>query len=274
MTLPIIALAFAFSTGGATPCPSTPHRVDAATHVYGSDPEFEALDLYLPHGVKGGPLAIYIHGGAWVSRDKSEYVSLGQAFARCGIAAAVLNYPLAPQTDAEHQAADVARAFRWLVNHASAAGYDPKRIVLVGHSAGAQLALYALVSGAIPRGAVRGVVALGSVGINPSTDVADLDPSYQSIYDPAFGADRSGWRRFDIQPRLRGDEPPALVIHGRDDRMAPEAISAQLYEQLKTAGDRVEYLQPAGRDHWNMLDHMSEANDPTMQSVETFILKA
>jgi alcohol dehydrogenase class IV len=63
-----------------------------------------------------------------------------------------------------------------------------------------------------------------------------------------------------------------LVIHGRNDRMAPEAISRQLYEQLKAAGDRVQYLQPLDREHWNMIDLMSRSGDPTMLAVERFIL--
>ena len=273
MIVALCTIAIVFGAGDApSPCPATPYAVDTATHTYGADPLFEALDLYLPKGARGEPLAVYIHGGAWVSRDKGEYAALGAAFARCGIAAAVLNYPLAPETPAQQQADAVASAVRWLELHAGAGHYDPKRIFLVGHSAGAQLALYATVTGKLPRAAIAGIVALGSVGINPSTDVATLDPRYQSIYEPAFGVDRAAWPSFDIKPRLRGDEPPVLVIHGRNDRMAPEAISRQLYEQLKAAGDRVQYLQPPDREHWNMIDLMSRSGDPTMLAVERFIL--
>jgi arylformamidase len=268
--VPLLAFA-AMSATPASPCPATAYPVDSATHVYGDDPEFEALDLYLPRGAHGAPIAVYVHGGAWVSHDKSEYAQLGAAFARCGIAAAIVNYPLAPATPAKEQAQQVAGAVRWLVAHASS-GYDPKRIVLVGHSAGAQLALYATVTGMLRHGTVAGIVALGSVGINPSTDVAVLDARYQSIYDPAFGDDRAQWRQYDLQPRLRGDEPPVLVIHGKEDVLAPEAISRQLYEQLKAAGDRVDYLQPAGRGHWDMIEQMGAPGDPTMIAVERFIL--
>jgi acetyl esterase/lipase len=268
--VPLLAFA-AMSAAPSSPCPATPYPIDSATHVYGDDPEFEALDLYTPRGARGEPLAVYVHGGAWVSHDKSEYAQLGAAFARCGIATAVVNYPLAPATPAQGQAERLAAAVRWLIAHAASGGYG-KRIVLVGHSAGAQLALYTTVTGLVPRGTIAGIVALGSVGINPSTDVATLDVRYQSIYDPAFGADRALWSRFDLKPRWRGDEPAVLVIHGQDDVLAPEAISHQLYEQLKAAGDRVEYLQPAGRGHWDMIDRMSAPGDPTMEAVERFIL--
>jgi acetyl esterase/lipase len=270
--VPLLAFA-AMSGTPASPCPATPYQVESATHAYGEDTEYEALDLYVPRGVHSAPLAIYVHGGAWVSHDKSEYAQLGAAFARCGIAAAVVNYPLAPAMPARGQAEQLAAAVRWLIAHASNNGYDRKRVVLVGHSAGAQLALYMTVTGLVSHGTIARIVALGSVGINPSTDVTTLDVRYQSIYDPAFGEDRAAWTQFDLKPRWRGDEPPVLVIHGRDDVLAPEAISRQLYEQLKAAGDRVEYLQPAGRGHWDMIDQMTRPGDPTMTAIERFIVE-
>ncbi|HME81671.1 MAG TPA: alpha/beta hydrolase [Candidatus Eremiobacteraceae bacterium] len=271
--LPWLALAAMMGAGGEpSPCPSAPYAVDASTHSYGADSESEALDLYLPHGASRAPIVVYIHGGAWVGGDKSDYVNLGEAFARCGIAAAILNYPLAPQTPAAGQAGKLADALAWLRTHAPQARYDPARTFLIGHSAGAQLAWFALVDGLASRSSVAGVIALGAVGINPSSDVTTLAPQYQGIYDPAFGSDRSQWARFDVKPKLRGTEPPSLVIHGANDDMAPEAISRQLYEQLKAAGDAVQYLQPAGRGHWDMIEALARPGDATMGQIERFVL--
>jgi pimeloyl-ACP methyl ester carboxylesterase len=144
----------------------------------------------------------------------------------------------------------------------------------VGHSAGAQLAWLALVKGLVPRAHVAGIIAIAPVGINPSSDVTVLDPRYQGIYDPAFGADRTQWAQFDIQPRLRGHEPPSLVIHGRLDTMAPEAIARQLYSELKAAGDAVQYVEPADRSHWDIIEGLSNPGDPTMMAIERFVLTA
>ncbi|MBV8282758.1 MAG: alpha/beta hydrolase [Candidatus Eremiobacteraeota bacterium] len=273
--LPLLAMAALFgASGDPSPCPASAYRVDVSTHAYGADSEFEALDLYLPHGAARAPVAVYVHGGAWVSGDKSQYVALGDAFARCGIAAAIVNYPLAPDTPAAQQAHELGAAVRWLQGNAAQSGFDVARLYLVGHSAGAQLAWFAIVSGIVPRTRVAGVVAIGAVGIDPSRDVNALDPRYRGIYDPAFGPDRSQWQSFDIAPRLRGVEPPSLVIHGRDDDMAPEAISAELYEQLKTTGNQVEYLQPSARGHWDLIERLTEPGDATMTAIERFILSA
>lgn len=273
MTLASVALAAMFETGAmSSPCPSKPHAVRASTVVYGPQANAQALDLYEPDGVQAAPLAVYVHGGAWVSGDKGDYAQLGRSFARCGIAAAIVNYPLAPQTPAAQQAASVGQALQWLERSVNKHAIATGRFVLIGHSAGAQLCWYALVHGLIPRSSVAGVVAIGAVGINPSRDDADLDPQYQDIYVPAFGEDRSRWQQFDLGPQLRSTEPPSLVIHGQQDFMAPEAISAQLNADLKHAGARTTYLQPAGKGHWDLIEGLSETGDPTMIAIERFIL--
>ena len=112
LALLTIALMFGVS-GGASPCPGT-YDVQAATHAYGADPDLQALDLYLPRRARLPPLAVYVHGGAWVSGDKGDYQRLGAAFAHCGIAAAVINYRLAPAVDVAAQLDDVAGALHWL----------------------------------------------------------------------------------------------------------------------------------------------------------------
>jgi acetyl esterase/lipase len=269
--LPLLA-ALSGASGDSSPCPATAYSVDAATHAYGTDPQFQALDLYLPHGVRGEPIAVYVHGGAWVSGDKSQYVQLGETFARCGVAAAILNYPLAPETPATQQAENLGAAIRWLDAGAPQFGFDARRVCLIGHSAGAQLAWFSIVNGIVPRIRVAGLIAIGAVGIDPSHDVATLDPRYRGIYDPAFGSDRSQWPSFDIGPHLRAGEPPSLVIHGMDDDMAPAAISEALYQRLKSTGSDVRYLQPPARGHWDLIERLSERDDPTMIAVERFVL--
>ncbi|MBV8365795.1 MAG: alpha/beta hydrolase [Candidatus Eremiobacteraeota bacterium] len=268
----VLLAAMMFEGTMSSPCPKIPHHVQVATSFYAGHDDAQALDLYTPAGVQNAPLAVYVHGGAWVSGDKSDYVQLGQALARCGIAAAIVNYPLAPQTPAAQQAALLGQAVQWLGHNTQRFGYDARRMVLIGHSAGAQLCWYAVVHGIIARQAVAGVIAIGAVGIDPSRDVDDLDPQYRSIYAPAFGDDRAHWPEFDIGPQLRAGEPPSLVIHGQADFMAPEAISRQLYDQLKGAGNAVQFLRPPGKGHWDLIESLSAPGDDTMIAIERFIL--
>jgi pimeloyl-ACP methyl ester carboxylesterase len=104
------------------------------------------LDLHRPHAVKP-PLIVYVHGGAWRAGDKNVSSKTWQVpyFLSKGHAFASVNYRLVPDVGVAQQAEDVARSLKFLVDRADALGLDRKRIVLMGHSAGAHLA--ALVAG-------------------------------------------------------------------------------------------------------------------------------
>jgi arylformamidase len=109
---------------------------------YGRDP-LQKLDLYLPaqRSARAIPLVAFIHGGGWTMGDKREGAhQKPQAFTRAGYAFASLNYRLAPKASIADMQADLATAVARLRILASRYGYDPDRIILSGHSAGAHLA--------------------------------------------------------------------------------------------------------------------------------------
>src|SRR5687767_3512806 len=67
----------------------------------GEDPKLDKnkLDLYLPKGKKDFPVLFFVHGGAWRQGDKNflgMYATLGQYWARQGIATVIINYRLSP----------------------------------------------------------------------------------------------------------------------------------------------------------------------------------
>jgi arylformamidase len=98
----------------------------------------ETLDLIVPH--HGAPLLVYIHGGYWrrLHKDDSTYVARG--FVPHGIAVAVINYGLRPTYTLEEITAQAVRSVAWLRAHGAEYGVDVSRMVVSGHSAGAQLA--------------------------------------------------------------------------------------------------------------------------------------
>ena len=105
---------------------------------------WQTLDVYAPAGAQNLAVAVWIHGGGWHRGDKSEVDRKPQAFVDQGFIFISINYRLFPQVEIKQIAEDVAKALRWTVDHAKSYGGDPRRIVVAGHSAGAQLA--ALVS--------------------------------------------------------------------------------------------------------------------------------
>jgi arylformamidase len=98
----------------------------------------ERLD-YFPTRQEAAPLLVFIHGGYWRSLDKSDFSWLAPPFVQHGVALALLNYGFAPATPIEDMVRQQLRALAWLYRNGDRLGFDPERIVVVGHSAGAHL---------------------------------------------------------------------------------------------------------------------------------------
>lgn len=107
-------------------------------YYFGPSPA-ETLDLF-PAAAPNAPLLVFIHGGYWRSLDKQDFSFLAPAFVRAGVAVAMPNYGLAPATRIDDIVRQVLRALAWLHRNAPQLGFDPRRIVVAGHSAGAHLA--------------------------------------------------------------------------------------------------------------------------------------
>jgi arylformamidase len=106
----------------------------------------EKLDFFPAAAAEAGhpapalaPLLIFIHGGYWRALDKADFSWVAPPYAAAGIAAAVLNYGLAPKTPLAEIVAQVRRALAWLHMHAEELGVDRARIFCAGHSAGGHL---------------------------------------------------------------------------------------------------------------------------------------
>jgi arylformamidase len=107
-------------------------------YYFGPSPA-ETLDLY-PAAAPNAPLLVFIHGGYWRSLDKQDFSFLAPAFVSAGVAVAMPNYGLAPAIPIAEMVRQMLRALAWLYRHAPQLGIDRRRIVVAGHSAGAQLA--------------------------------------------------------------------------------------------------------------------------------------
>jgi acetyl esterase/lipase len=123
-------------------------RQDSATSgpqtlVYGSDP-VQAIDFYEPSPAPQSgtsPLIVFVHGGAWSmgSRENATGNAKIVHFTSKGIAFATIGYRLVPDFRVEDQASDVAHAIARLLADAERLHIDRRRVILMGHSAGAHL---------------------------------------------------------------------------------------------------------------------------------------
>jgi arylformamidase len=274
----LVAATLAAQTSACAPIPSL---VDEFTAVYGSDPKTQSIDVYMPDGATGEPMIVFVHGGSWVSGDKSQYVDLGRTFAVCGVAFAIVNYALAPTAHADDQAASVALALRFIRDRAGSRSFAIKRIYLMGHSSGAQIAAYLEAGGThamtmvgMTQRDLAGVIAIDGAGFDPSiySRGIALNPVRFLLFSRAFGNDPATWQPFDVSDALDGDEPPNLVMHASDDFIAPASDSADFVAALKAKGDSATYLQFADRDHFSILSGMTDGpGDPALEAVLEFV---
>src|SRR3954447_5127934 len=100
----------------------------------------QVLDVYSPKGAKNLPVVFWIHGGGGQTGDKTSVQIKPQAFNDKGFVFVSTNYRLLPSVDMATIVRDVAKSIRWVHEDIADYGGDPKRLVIMGHSAGAQLA--------------------------------------------------------------------------------------------------------------------------------------
>lgn len=119
-----------------------PQGVDQCRNVsYGSRGDWNLLDVYFPQGTKGAlPTIVSIHGGGYVYGSKEIYRRYGMDMAKRGFAFVNFNYRLAPKWKFPTPLHDTNAVMEWICKNAQRYHLDPQRILLVGDSAGAQLA--------------------------------------------------------------------------------------------------------------------------------------
>jgi acetyl esterase/lipase len=126
----------------AVACASPAQAQDVKRDIPYANPahERQVLDVYSPANAKNLPVVFWIHGGGWQTGDKSSVQVKPQAFMDKGFVFVSTNYRLWPNVDMGTIVRDVAKAAGWVHRHIAEYGGDPNRILVGGHSAGAQLA--------------------------------------------------------------------------------------------------------------------------------------
>lgn len=232
---------------GRSEGPAPPMAPGKQTLAYGRDP-LQQLDFYPAQGAKGpAPLVVFVHGGGWKrgSKDNADGGWKAPHYTQAGYGYASINYRLVPQATVEQQGADIAAALKLLIARADALGIDRSRIVLMGHSAGAQLVAlvgtderYLLGAGLSFRD-LAGVLPVDGAAYDVPRQMAEGPQVMQQTYALAFGGDPVRQRA--LSPALQAAMPNAprfLIIHVQ----RPDGISQakELETALREAGTTVE----------------------------------
>ena len=102
--------------------------------------ERQVLDVHAPEGAKNLPVVFWIHGGGWQTGDKTNVQIKPAFFLEKGFVFVSINHRFLPEVVMEDLVSDVAKAFGWVHQNIAQHGGDPQRILVGGHSSGAQLA--------------------------------------------------------------------------------------------------------------------------------------
>lgn len=137
---------------------------------YGSGP-LATLDVFKAHQ-DNAPVHVFLHGGYWRGRDKSDFSFLADAFIPQDITLVVMNYDLCPQVELPTIVDQVEQGLNWVHEHAAQWGADPTRYSASGHSAGAHLIAAVLARHAAARTVPQGLPASALL----ISGVYDLEP--------------------------------------------------------------------------------------------------
>ncbi|RTR06926.1 alpha/beta hydrolase [Halomonas nitroreducens] len=215
---------------------------------YVDDPA-ACTDLFLPAGPGPWPLMVFIHGGYWQELDHAATNFLAARYLPRGMAFASLGYGLAPRVSIETMAAQCRQGVRAVTARVTGLG-GVDRLVLGGHSAGAQLACrVAAAEAALPTGLTIDALQLVS-------GVYDLTPLVDTYVNAPLGLDPV--RARSLSPLYDDLEvlPPLELLIAEHDTPAFRRQARDFQAAVLAAGGTARLHDLPGCDHFDILDKL------------------
>ncbi len=234
------------------------------------------FDVYAPHGAHDAPVVFMVHGGGWRRGDKTHDRVVENKVKRWlprGFVFVSTNYRLVPDADPVQQATDVARALAVFQRRAAKFGADPRKVILIGHSAGAHLV--ALLTADPSLAAQQGVspwlgtVLLDSAALNVPDTMRTPPRIMRKVYNNAFGDDPNYWRKASPYHALVAKGPPVLAVCSSQRRDDPCAAAGNLVTRMHALGRQGQVLQQP-MSHREINEHLGLPGSYTV-AVEAFM---
>jgi acetyl esterase/lipase len=218
------------------------------------------FDLYVPDGLAAdAPLVVFVYGGSWDSGSKDIYYFVGQSLASAGFLVAIPDYRVYPQTVfpgfVEDAARGVAAAVRLSREGGEGVPAGRRPLVLMGHSAGAEIAaLLALDGRYLANVGLSTRSVSGFVGLSGPYDFLPLTEERYKLIFPEAVRDESQPVNF-----VGGRMPPMLLVHGLADTTVDPENTRSLAGRVRAAGGRAETLLVPGLDHVGAVSSLATA---------------
>ena len=254
----------------------TPSRSDQSGQriAYGTADSLQFGELRMPQGPGPFPLAIVIHGGCWLSHFGLDGTSaFASALTADGIASWNVEYRRVGNSGGGWPGTfqDVAAATDFARTLAKSHPIDLSRVVVVGHSAGAQLALWTAARPKLARDSelhaqsplpLLGVMALGGPG-----DLRSIGAKADRVCGAGTIGKLLGGTPTEV-PRHYADASAAallplgvfqVLVAGSQDGIMPPGLLESYAEAAKAAGDQVDLQIVAGANHMDLIGPESPA---------------
>jgi acetyl esterase/lipase len=222
------------------------------------------------------PCIVVIHGGSWSSGDSQQLPELNSYLGARGYNVASINYRMAPKYQTPAPVEDVKKALAYLSEHAAELGIDTTKFVLLGRSAGAQIALLAAYTLHDKR--IKGVVDF----YGPADMVWGYSiPSNPLIMDSRGVMDRYiGGSYKQVPGKYVACSPiefadtgaiPTLIIHGSNDVLVSPEHSRRLDLKLMQLNIRHYWLKLPWATHGFDYNINGPGGQLSTFAVETFL---
>lgn len=241
----------AWSWGRLWRWPTSVERV-VMEHYGAEETDGMPVDFYRVFGRERGgasagaaPCVVVVHGGGWDGGDKGQLAGFNRWLAARGVAVAAVSYRLAPTHRWPAQRDDVRAGVAWVRANAGRLGVDAERLVLLGRSAGAQIAAATAYGEVLPG--VRAVVALYGCydlefvwSIRSERDALNSDKLMRQFLGggPEMEGGAELYRSGSAEKLAHAGAPPTLIVHGALDELVWCRHSERLAAALKRAGVR------------------------------------
>ncbi|GAA4354834.1 hypothetical protein GCM10023165_46440 [Variovorax defluvii] len=231
------------------------------------------LDPFRPAGAARAPVAVFVHGGAFVRGDKRTsteiYDNVLYWFARQGFVGANIEYRLAPESPYPGGALDVADAMAWLHGQVGEFGGDPARMLLIGHSAGGtHVAAYALDPACRPGPCHASAIVLVSARLD--ADLRPQNPNASGVR-AYFGGDVS---RFAARSPMRlADHAgiPAFIAMAEYENPLLDVYALGFAHRMAAAHGRApRVVQMRGHNHMSIMAHFNSGEETLGREIVGF----
>lgn len=251
--------------------------------------ERQVLDVYSPMGAKSLPVVFWIHGGGWQAGDKSNVQLKPQVFMDKGFVFVSTNYRLLPNVEIDVIFRDIAKSIHWVHDHIAEHGGDPKRMLVMGHSAGAQLAALIctdnryLKEEGLPLSIIKGCVPVDgdTYDVPAIIETAETrrrvhgQPQPKLGHREKFGNTPEKHRDFSAVTHVSKGKniPPFLILHVADH--PDNAAQAQRFGAvLKDAGIPVTVFGAKETNHTKINENLGQSDDPSTKALVDFVDEA